>query len=130
MKKSNLFFAMAAGAMLVTSCASEQEMPNSPADNEAGKQLIVLSVANDNENTRAGRPLLSSEAAQAIDNVKVIVTDQDNNVVWVHTVENWMTGETPASTIYGDTQANPTGRGCHSPQRSPDQELYPQLLRH
>lgn len=98
MKKSNLFFAMAAGAMLVSSCASEQEMPNTPANSEAGKQLIVLSVANDNDNTRAGRPLESSEPAQAIDYVKVIVTDNEDKVVWTHLVEEWNTDA--VSTVY------------------------------
>ena len=88
MKKSNLFFAMAAGAMLVTSCASEQEMPNAPENNGADKQIITLTVENNNS-TRAGRPLLSSEADQNIDFVKVIITDEADKIVWTKTIENW-----------------------------------------
>lgn len=91
MKKSNLFFSMAAGAMLVASCASEQEMPNAPENNEAGKQLITISVANDNDVTRGGRELTSSEAAQAIDNVKLILTDNANNIVWDQEISEWQT---------------------------------------
>ncbi|MDE7461965.1 MAG: hypothetical protein K2M88_02260 [Muribaculaceae bacterium] len=92
MKKSNLFFAMAAGAMLVSSCASEQEMPNSPVNNGEGKQVIVLSV-NNQDGTRAGRPLLSSEAAQNIENVKVIITDCQNTVVWMYDYTKWNDGQ-------------------------------------
>lgn len=98
MKKSNLFFMMAAGAMLATSCASEQEMPEVPGSNDAGKQLIYLSVANDNGNTRAGRPLTDGAAAQDIENVKLILV-KGNTVVWAKTINNWNNG---GSEIYAN----------------------------
>ena len=95
MKKSNLFFMMAAGAMLATSCASEQEMPEVPGSNDAGKQLIYLSVANDNGNTRAGRPLTDGAAAQDIENVKLILV-KGTTVVWTKDIKDWNAGGSEA----------------------------------
>lgn len=95
MKKSNLFFMMAAGAMLATSCASEQEIPEVPGSNDAGKQLIYLSVANDNGNTRAGRPLTDGAAAQDIENVKLILV-KGETVVWTKDIKDWNNGGSEA----------------------------------
>ena len=104
MKKSNLLFAMSACAMLVTSCASEQEMPDAPVNNGEGKQIITLSV-NNQDGTRAGRPLLSSEAAQNIENVKVIITNVENTVVWTYNFTEWnTTGKEYTNGLYDDLE--------------------------
>ena len=64
---------MASGVMLFSACSNDEAIMNG-SDNNA-EQTLVLQVAStgDNLTTRAGRPLLSSEAKQAIDNVKVII---------------------------------------------------------
>lgn len=91
MKSKNLFFAMAAGMMLFTACSSEEDMPNGgDLNNENGKQLIALSVANDNSlATRAGRPLESSAPGQSIENVKIILTDASGNIKWTKLITDW-----------------------------------------
>lgn len=67
---------------------------------------IVLQVANAGEGlqTRAGRPLLSSEAKQTIENVKVIICDESNNIVKEKTFTDWNDTD---SKVYG------TGSSAH-----------------
>ena len=92
MKKSLLFSFMVAGLVMMSSCTKENVIVIGGDDSNAAQQ-IVLQVANtgDGLQTRAGRPLYSSEAKQTIENVKVIICDKDNAVQYVKTVENWNT---------------------------------------
>ena len=98
MKKSLLFSFMVAGLVMMSSCTKEKVIVIGGDDSNAAQQ-IVLQVANtgDGLQTRAGRPLYSSEAKQTIENVKVIICKNDV-VKYVKTVENWNTPE--SSTEY------------------------------
>lgn len=89
MKKSLLFSFMVAGLVMMSSCTKEKVIVMGGDDSNAAQQ-IVLQVANtgDGLQTRAGRPLYSSEAKQTIENVKVIIC-KGNAVKYVKTVENW-----------------------------------------
>lgn len=89
MKKSLLFSFMVAGLVMMSSCTKENVIVVGGDDSNAAQQ-IVLQVANtgDGLQTRAGRPLYSSEAKQTIENVKVIIC-KGNAVKYVKTVENW-----------------------------------------
>ena len=91
MKKSLLFSFMVAGLVMMSSCTKEKVIVMGGDDSNAAQQ-IVLQVANtgDGLQTRAGRPLYSSEAKQTIENVKVIIC-KGNAVKYVKTVENWNT---------------------------------------
>ena len=99
MKKSLLFSFMVAGLVMMSSCTKEKVIVIGGDDSNAAQQ-IVLQVANtgDGLQTRAGRPLYSSEAKQTIENVKVIICDKDNAVQYVTTVENWNTKSTEYTT--------------------------------
>ena len=98
MKKSLLFSFMVAGLVMMSSCTKEKVIVIGGDDSNAAQQ-IVLQVANtgDGLQTRAGRPLYSSEAKQTIENVKVIIC-KDNVVKYVTTVENWNTKSTEYTT--------------------------------
>ncbi len=91
MKKRNLFFSAIAGMMVFTACSNEEGLPNSGVDNAV--QEINLQVANygDELQTRAGRELLSDEAAQKIDKVTVFICDGDGTIKYIKTVDQWMT---------------------------------------
>lgn len=99
MKKTNFIYALAAGTLLLGSCSSDDV--NNGAENNDAAQTIVLQVANagDGLTTRAGRLLESSEAAQNIQNVRVIVC-QNNIIKYVTTIDNWNNDQT--STVYTD----------------------------
>lgn len=90
MKKSYLFSAFAAGMVMLSACSNDGDLTGGDESNDAVQQ-IVLQVANAGEGlqTRAGRPLLSSEAKQTIENVKVIICDESNNIVKEKTFTDW-----------------------------------------
>ncbi len=81
MKKKNVFFysALALGMMgSLASCSSDDELVSGNIASEeeiANAQTLSVQVENagDNYETRAGRPLYSSEAKQAINTVKVVI---------------------------------------------------------
>ena len=106
MKKSYLFSAFAAGMVMLSACSNDGDLTGGDESNDA-VQEIVLQVANAGEGlqTRAGRPLLSSEAKQTIENVKVIICDGSNKIVKVKTYTHW--NEDADSKVYG------TGGGAH-----------------
>lgn len=105
MKKSYLFSAFAAGMVMLSACSSDGDLTGGDESNDA-VQEIVLQVANAGEGlqTRAGRPLLSSEAKQTIENVKVIICDESNNIVKEKTFTDWNDTD---SKVYG------TGSSAH-----------------
>lgn len=86
------------------SACSNDEAITDGSDNNA-EQTLVLQVAStgDNLTTRAGRPLLSSEAKQAIDNVKVIICQGtgNGNVKYVQTLTQWSAETDASSEPYG-----------------------------
>lgn len=89
MNKKLLLGMALVGSMAFYSCSNyegqEQDL------NEGAEQVITLAVANGNNiATRAGRPLLSSEAGQTIENVVLyIVNAGDNTIVKTLTFNNW-----------------------------------------
>nr|WP_296984783.1 hypothetical protein [Prevotella sp.] len=91
MKKSYFFSAFAAGMVMFSACSSDNDLANGGNGSNDAVQQIVLQVANagDGMQTRAGRPLLSSEAKQTIENVKVIICDESNTIVKVKTYDDW-----------------------------------------
>lgn len=105
MKKSYLFSAFAAGMVMLSACSNDGDLTGGDESNDAVQQ-IVLQVANAGEGlqTRAGRPLLSSEAKQTIENVKVIICDESNNIVKEKTFTDWNDTD---SKVYG------TGSSAH-----------------
>ena len=81
MKKSNLFLAMTASVLAFSACSKTESGIVPENDGEA--QQIVLQVANGGDlTTRAGRPMYGSEAKQTIENVKLIICDASNQVVY------------------------------------------------
>lgn len=112
MMKKNVFFygALALGmAGSLASCSSDDDfMAGSvPGGNTAAAgQVIEIAVENAGNGigSRAGRPLNSSEAKQNIDCVKVIVTDDGDNVVADTLIANWMTSS--AVTNYDDASGH------------------------
>lgn len=88
---------------MFSACSNDEAIMNG-SDNNA-EQTLVLQVAStgDNLTTRAGRPLLSSEAKQAIDNVKVIICQGtgNGNVKYVKTLDKWSDTSDASSKPYG-----------------------------
>ena len=100
MKKSLLFSFMVAGLVMMSSCTKEKVIVMGGDDSNAAQQ-IVLQVANtgDGLQTRAGRPLYSSEAKQSVENVKVIICNKaDNKVAYVDNIDSWNTVSTAYNT--------------------------------
>lgn len=93
MKKSYLFSALAAGMVMLSACSNDSDLANGGSvETTEVAQQIVLQVANsgDGMQTRAGRPLYSSEAKQSIENVKVIICNKaDNKVAYVKLIDDW-----------------------------------------
>ena len=90
MKKS-LFMALAAGTFLFSACSSDDALNNDVAQDNSAQQ-IVLQVASsgDGLRTRAGRPLYSSAALQAIDKVRVLVYNPtDMKIAYDSNVLEW-----------------------------------------
>lgn len=106
MKKNYFFSALAAGMVMFSACSSDNDLANGGNGSNDAVQQIVLQVANagDGMQTRAGRPLLSSEAKQTIENVKVIICDESNKIVKVKTYNDWNNAD---SKVYGK------GGGAH-----------------
>lgn len=99
MKKSYLFSAFAAGMVMLSACSGDGDLTGGNESNDAVQQ-IVLQVANAGEGlqTRAGRPLYSSEAKQSIENVKVFICDAAGKIVKIESYNKWNTED---SKTYG-----------------------------
>lgn len=88
MRKQVLFGAalLALGTAVVSSCSKDEVVIDNTPGVETpvaeGEQEIILQVANtgDGLETRAGRPLFSSEAKQSIDKVKVVIVQTSTSV--------------------------------------------------
>ncbi len=87
MKKFNYFLTFVAGTMMFASCSNDKEVLSSVE--EGGVQQIVLQVASNGDGltTRAGRPLLSNEAASDMQTVDLYIVGADNEVVYVKKVD-------------------------------------------
>ena len=93
--KKGMFFALAASSLLFGACSSDDAVVNTTAQNEAVQQ-IVLQVASsgDGLTTRAGRPLYSSQALQAIQNVHVVIYDATTKNIVKDAMLNWKDSKT------------------------------------
>lgn len=101
MKKRNLFFALAAGMVMFSACSNDDDVINGGNNglNEEVQQLVLqVASSGDGLQTRAGRPLLSSDAKQTIENVKVIICNQSGNVSYVTSFSDWQNESIPYST--------------------------------
>lgn len=101
MKKRNLFFALAAGMVMFSACSNDDDVINGGNNglNEEVQQLVLqVASSGDGLQTRAGRPLLSSDAKQTIENVKVIICNQNGNVSYVTSFSDWQNESIPYST--------------------------------
>lgn len=88
-KKNYLLGALTAGMLLFTACSNEDDIITGNG-NEDAAQTFVLQVASSGDGmTRAGRPMMGSEAKQAIENVKLIVCDGENSVKFVAGITGW-----------------------------------------
>ena len=103
MKKSYFFSALAAGMVMFSACSSDNDLTNGGNGSNDAVQQIVLQVANAGEGlqTRAGRPLLSSEAKQTIENVKVFICDSNGKIAKVESYKNWSTSDSEPYTSNG-----------------------------
>ena len=96
MKKKFYYAGMlAAGLLTFASCNNDEDpiIDQNPVQTEEDAQVIRIAVANagDGLTTKAGRPLFSSEAAQTIDKVKVIIVSlTDGSIVGEKIYNNWM----------------------------------------
>ena len=95
MKKKFYYAGMlAAGLLTFASCNNDEDpiIEQNPVQTEEDAQVIRIAVANagDGLTTKAGRPLSSSDAAQDIDKVKIVIVDDENNVIGAKLIENWM----------------------------------------
>lgn len=102
MKKRNLFFALAAGMVMFSACSNDDDVINGGNNglNEEVQQLVLqVASSGDGLQTRAGRPLLSEEAKQTIENVKVIICDGSDAIKYVTNIKQWnSTGSTEYKT--------------------------------
>ena len=104
-----------AGMAFFTACSNDDEVAvSTPAPAEEEAQEIVLQVANDGDNMvakRGGRPLNSSEAAQAVDKVVIyaigVEGTSNNKVIKKFEVNNW----DEVSMAYSDNNAGGEGEG-------------------
>ena len=104
--KKNIFLysALALGMTgMFAPCSSDDvvEVSGGNTGTDATAQVIEIAVDNANSlSTRSGRPLTSEEPDQTIENVAVVITSADDNIVYVDVIDNWATDE--VSDEYGD----------------------------
>lgn len=72
-----------------TSCSNDEDINPGMEQVEEGTQVLTLSVANggDGLQSRAGRPLLSNEAAQQIDNVALYFVNEESKIVLTRLID-------------------------------------------
>lgn len=96
--KNYLLGALATGLLLFTGCSNDEDIATGNG-NENAAQAFVLQVASsgDGLSTRAGRPMLSSEAKQTIENVKIIICS-GSTVKYAKDIADWNTSSTAYTT--------------------------------
>lgn len=90
MKKYFISGAMLAGLMSLAACSNDEGVV---ADNNGAEQQFTITLASSGDRaTRAAadRTLDSEAAGQSIEKVTLVVRSQDDNkVVYIHTLDNW-----------------------------------------
>lgn len=95
MKKGLVFSSAILATMALASCSSNEVFDGGDGAQASSDQVIEIAVENAGSGleSRSGRPLYSSEAAQDIDNVKVVIVDASGKVAAEEMIENWMTSD-------------------------------------
>lgn len=95
MKKGLVFSSAILATMALASCSSNEVFDGGDGSQASSGQVIEIAVENAGSGleSRSGRPLYSSEAAQDIDNVKVVIVDASGKVAAEEMIENWMTSD-------------------------------------
>lgn len=95
MKKGLVFSSAFLATMALASCSSNEVFDGGDGAQASSGQVIEIAVENAGSGleSRSGRPLYSSEAAQDIDNVKVVIVDASGKVAAEEMIENWMTSD-------------------------------------
>lgn len=93
MQKRLLYSTAVLAALALGSCSNDETLNGGLPETTGASQVIEISVANAGSGltTRAGRPLLSSEAKQTIENVKIIVCDGSGNIKADTLITDWTT---------------------------------------
>ncbi len=93
MQKRLLYSTAVLAALALGSCSNDETLNGGLPETTGASQVIEISVANAGSGltTRAGRPLLSSEAKQTIENVKIIVCDESGSIKADTLITNWTT---------------------------------------
>lgn len=116
MKKS--LFVAVAGMLLFSACSTEEPVKGGNPEGDFQGQELVMKVVNtgDGLTSRAGRPLLSSEAGQSIDKVKLAIfkinaeSKAIEKCVFVKEFANW----TNDSQIYGPANDGKNDHGRYA----------------
>lgn len=95
MKKGLVFSSAILATMALASCSSNEVFDGGDGSQASSGQVIEIAVENAGSGleSRSGRPLYSSEAAQDIDNVKVVIVNAEGKVAAEEMIENWMTSD-------------------------------------
>ncbi len=104
MQKRLLYSTAVLAALALGSCSNDEPLNGGLPETTGASQVIEISVANAGSGltTRAGRPLLSSEAKQTIENVKIIVCASDGTIKADTLITNWTT----VSETYSDASGH------------------------
>lgn len=102
--KRLLYSTAVLAALALGSCSNDETLNGGLPETTGTNQVIEISVANAGSGltTRAGRPLLSSEAKQTIENVKIIVCDESGNIKADTLITDWTT----VSEAYNDASGH------------------------
>ena len=113
MKKNYLMLA-AVGLFLFTACSNDEDIKGIESDNSAQELVLKVASSGDGLVTRAGRPLYSSEAAQNIDKVTLIIYDQADpkTIKKVSSIDTWMNTSAEYSTNGHGRQQTITFKGA------------------
>lgn len=96
MKKGLVFSSAILATMALASCSSNEVFDGGDGSQASSGQVIEIAVENAGSGleSRSGRPLYSSEAAQDIDNVKVVIVNNvSGKVAAEEMIKNWMTSD-------------------------------------
>lgn len=104
MQKRLLYSTAVLAALALGSCSNDETLNGGLPETTGASQVIEISVANAGSGltTRAGRPLLSSEAKQTIENVKIIICDESGNIKADTLITDW----TAVSKAYDDASGH------------------------
>lgn len=110
----------AAGVFLFSACSNDEDITNgNGSEADLTGQELVLKVANtgDGLTTRASRPLYSSEAAQDIDHLKLVIfklNDEGNAITECSFIKDYTNWNNTDATDYGTTNNGTVDHGRYA----------------